>query len=153
MAHFILESITPSKKRKYTHHISAPFDIQTRGAKLPRYYISDFVSGSITPSMKRKYTHHIPAPSDIQTRGAKLPRYYISDFVSGSITPSKKRKYTHHIPAPSDIQTRGAKLPRYSFERKTHKKILLSHSSPPQRAKPKLELPAGSLVCFIDEMK
>lgn len=40
-----------------------------------------------------------------------------------------KRKYTHHIPPPSEIRTRGAKLPRYSFERRTHKKILLSHPS------------------------
>ncbi|PVD24335.1 hypothetical protein C0Q70_14815 [Pomacea canaliculata] len=40
-----------------------------------------------------------------------------------------KRKYTHHIPPPSEIRTRGAKLPRYSFERRTHKKILLSQPS------------------------
>ncbi|XP_061195549.1 scm-like with four MBT domains protein 1 [Saccostrea echinata] len=39
-----------------------------------------------------------------------------------------KRKYTHHIPPPSDIKTRGAKLPKYSFERKTHKKILIPSS-------------------------
>lgn len=36
-----------------------------------------------------------------------------------------KRKYTHHIPPPSEIRTRGAKLPKYSFERKTHKKVLM----------------------------
>lgn len=39
-----------------------------------------------------------------------------------------KRKYTHHIPPPSEIKTRGAKLPKYSFERKTHKKILMPAS-------------------------
>ncbi|XP_071081791.1 scm-like with four MBT domains protein 1 [Haliotis cracherodii] len=37
-----------------------------------------------------------------------------------------KRKYTHHVPPPSDIRTRGAKLPKYSFERRTHKKIMLT---------------------------
>ncbi|KAK6175906.1 hypothetical protein SNE40_014282 [Patella caerulea] len=37
-----------------------------------------------------------------------------------------KRKYIHHIPPPSDIQTRGDKRPRYSFERRTHKKIMIS---------------------------
>lgn len=42
----------------------------------------------------------------------------------------RKRKYTHHIPPPSGIKTRGAKLPKFSFERKTHKKILLSTGSP-----------------------
>ena len=36
-----------------------------------------------------------------------------------------KRKYRHHAAQPSDIRTRGAKLPRYSFERRTHKKVLL----------------------------
>ncbi|KAK3608079.1 hypothetical protein CHS0354_004735 [Potamilus streckersoni] len=43
-----------------------------------------------------------------------------------------KRKYTHHLPPPSDIKTRGAKLPKYSFERKTHKKVLIPNSPPPQ---------------------
>ena len=42
--------------------------------------------------------------------------------------PRKKRKYTHHLPPPTDIKTRGAKLPKYSFERKTHKKVLISDS-------------------------
>ncbi|KAK3101257.1 hypothetical protein FSP39_002207 [Pinctada imbricata] len=40
-----------------------------------------------------------------------------------------KRKYTHHIPPPTEIKTRGAKLPKYSYDRKTHKKILLAHRS------------------------
>ena len=45
--------------------------------------------------------------------------------------PKAKRKYTHHLPPPSDIKTRGAKLPKYSFERKTHKKIMLKSSDIP----------------------
>lgn len=49
-------------------------------------------------------------------------------------TVELKRKYTHHLPPPSDIKTRGAKLPKYSFERKTHKKVMITstnhHRSP-----------------------
>ena len=61
-----------------------------------------------------------------------------------------KRKYTHHIPPPSEIRTRGAKLPRYSFERRTHKKILLS--PPPSgvsglRSK-SLQVGVAALGCF-----
>ncbi|ESO90521.1 hypothetical protein LOTGIDRAFT_164109 [Lottia gigantea] len=37
-----------------------------------------------------------------------------------------KRKYIHHLPPPSEMRTRGEKRPRYSFERRTHKKILIS---------------------------
>ncbi|KAK6993736.1 scm-like with four MBT domains protein 1 [Biomphalaria glabrata] len=40
-----------------------------------------------------------------------------------------KRRYTHHIPPPSEIRTRGAKLPKYSFEKRTHKKILIVEES------------------------
>nr|KAG5708815.1 hypothetical protein BaRGS_031969 [Batillaria attramentaria] len=45
---------------------------------------------------------------------------------AAAVSKRLKRKYTHHIPPPSEIRTRGAKLPRYSFERRTHKKILLT---------------------------
>ncbi|XP_059151098.1 scm-like with four MBT domains protein 1 [Physella acuta] len=40
-----------------------------------------------------------------------------------------KRRYTHHIPPPSEIRTRGAKLPKYSFEKRTHKKIMIVEGS------------------------
>ncbi|GFR75003.1 Scm-like with four MBT domains protein 1, partial [Elysia marginata] len=49
-----------------------------------------------------------------------------------------KRRYTHHIPPPSEIRTRGAKLPKYSFEKRTHKKIMIVEGSQ-QLAKPKNE--------------
>ncbi|KAH9504832.1 Scm-like with four MBT domains protein 2 [Bulinus truncatus] len=42
---------------------------------------------------------------------------------------SLKRRYTHQIPPPSEIRTRGAKLPKYSFEKRTHKKILIVEES------------------------
>lgn len=45
---------------------------------------------------------------------------------------NSKRKYTHHLPPPSEIKTRGAKMPKYSFERRTHKKILLTPGSSPK---------------------
>lgn len=44
----------------------------------------------------------------------------------------KKRKYTHHIPPPSMIKTRGARLPKLTFDRRTHKKIVVPpHPRPP----------------------
>ncbi|XP_036366059.1 scm-like with four MBT domains protein 1 isoform X1 [Octopus sinensis] len=49
--------------------------------------------------------------------------------------PAIKRKYTHHVPPRSEIHTRGAKLPKYSFERKTHKKILITPAPPSSSAK------------------
>ncbi|GFN93457.1 scm-like with four mbt domains protein 1 [Plakobranchus ocellatus] len=49
-----------------------------------------------------------------------------------------KRRYTHHIPPPSEIRTRGAKLPKYSFEKRTHKKIMIVEGSQ-QSMKPKKE--------------
>ncbi|BFZ09138.1 hypothetical protein BsWGS_12177 [Bradybaena similaris] len=58
---------------------------------------------------------------------------------SNSITSlSIKRRYTHHIPPPSDIRTRGAKLPKYSFEKRTHKKIMIVEGSQ-QSLKPRKE--------------
>ena len=50
-----------------------------------------------------------------------------------------KRRYTHHIPPPSEIRTRGAKLPKYSFEKRTHKKIMIVEGSQ-QMSKPKKEV-------------
>ena len=50
-----------------------------------------------------------------------------------------KRRYTHHIPPPSEIRTRGAKLPKYSFEKRTHKKIMIVEGSQ-QVSKPKKEV-------------
>ncbi|CAL1529108.1 unnamed protein product [Lymnaea stagnalis] len=50
---------------------------------------------------------------------------------SKSIHNSLKRRYTHHIPPPSEIRTRGAKLPKYSFEKRTHKKIMIVEDSQP----------------------
>ncbi|XP_021367553.1 scm-like with four MBT domains protein 1 isoform X2 [Mizuhopecten yessoensis] len=47
---------------------------------------------------------------------------------------SNKRKYTHHLPPPSEIKTRGAKMPKYSFERRTHKKILITPGSSPVKS-------------------
>ena len=49
-----------------------------------------------------------------------------NDHDSDFALAKKKRKYEHRILPPSIIKTRGAKLPRYSFERRTHKKIMLS---------------------------
>ena len=69
-----------------------------------------------------------------------------------TVTPSKKRKYTHHIPPPSDIQTRGAKVPKYSFERKTHKKILLSSASPPLKNKPNLNQMSVSKIETLNKI-
>lgn len=37
----------------------------------------------------------------------------------------KRRDYNHRAPPPTTITTRGVKGPKYSFERKTHKKVLL----------------------------
>ncbi|XP_064633870.1 scm-like with four MBT domains protein 1 isoform X2 [Lineus longissimus] len=43
----------------------------------------------------------------------------------------KKRRYMRHVATPTGIQTRGAKLPKFTFERKTHKKIMLSKNDIP----------------------
>ena len=37
----------------------------------------------------------------------------------------KRRNNKYSVPPPSLIQTRGAKLPKFTFERRTHKKIML----------------------------
>lgn len=124
-----------------------------RGRKRKRFHLIHKKSHSV-PTQKPEEENN-GDQEEGSTNGENGDEGFIDDDRSGdnevdndednrSIIPTKKpggfkRKYTHHIPAPSDIQTRGAKLPRYSFERKTHKKILLSHTSPPLKAKPKLE--------------
>lgn len=50
-----------------------------------------------------------------------------------------KRKYTHFVAPPSDIRTRGAKLPKYTFERRTHKKVLVSERAEKERRLSKQE--------------
>ncbi|XP_005111500.1 scm-like with four MBT domains protein 1 [Aplysia californica] len=52
-----------------------------------------------------------------------------SESMSKLSRANLKRRYTHHIPPPSEIQTRGAKLPKYSFEKRTHKKIMIVEGS------------------------
>ena len=56
------------------------------------------------------------------------------------LPPRKKRKYQKHLPPPTMIQTRGARRPKFSFERRTHRKIMVSSpavKSPPSVPKPK----------------
>ena len=64
-----------------------------------------------------------------------------------------KRKYTHHVPPPSEIKTRAARLPKYSYDRKTHKKILLSyrreHDDGGHRIKARVGHGVGYLVLII----
>ncbi len=47
----------------------------------------------------------------------------------------RRRRHKHPPPPPSIIKTRGAKLPKFTFERKTHKKIMMT--SPPKPPPPK----------------
>lgn len=95
----------------------------------------DIYAGSTTP------TEEVPVASAKKSSSSSPPASENSVCKSETKKatepkPPAKRKYTHHVPPRSEIHTRRAKLPRYSFERKTHKKILISPapSSPPLKS-------------------
>ncbi|XP_074645284.1 scm-like with four MBT domains protein 1 [Tubulanus polymorphus] len=56
---------------------------------------------------------------------------------AAAVKKRKKRRYLRSLPSPpSGVKTRGAKLPKFSFERRTHKKIMLTKNDIPPPKSP-----------------
>ena len=75
------------------------------------------------------FLHQASVCSDSKTADTSSTKTQDSVSTKQSQKDINRRRYTHHIPPPSEIQTRGAKLPKYSFEKRTHKKIMIVEGS------------------------